>query len=313
MTFVLGLDAGGTKTCAVVLDNGRRELGRAVAGPGNYHSAGAAGTLASIRAATTDALAQAGLAPSRLAAACFAMSGVDRPADRAVAEAFARDALPGVPTVICNDAVAAVYAGTGKAEGIVVVAGTGSIIYGFAPGGRTARAGGWGYRLGDEGSGWHIAEQSLIAITRARDGRSPETQLTPLYLARLALAVPEDLISWAYSPAWTRDSVAALAVLTLQAAAAGDAAALQIVQHAAAALADGVRVVAEKLAMHMAPFDVVQVGGLFRSPLYCEALRCALAQHSAHARPLIPSVDAAVGAARVALDSLQGKAGQWIR
>ena len=313
MTYVLGLDAGGTKTSAVVLDDARRELGRGLGGPGNYHSAGAEGTLAAIRDATGEALAQAGLTAGDLAAACFAMSGVDRPADRAVAEGFARDALPGVPTVVCNDAVAAVYSGTGKAEGVVIVAGTGSIVYGFAPDGRRARAGGWGYHLGDEGSGWRIAEQSFIAITRAHDGRSPPTNLTALYLAHLGLAAPEDLITWAYSPAWTRDDVAALAVLTLEAAGSADVTAMQIVQQAAASLAEGARVVAEKLAMHQSPFDVVQVGGLFRSPLYREAMRCALSRESANARLLMPSVDAAVGAAWLALDTIQGKGATWIR
>ena len=311
MTFVLGLDAGGTKTRAVVLDDTRREWGRGLGGPGNYHSAGAEDTLAAIREATGGALEQAGLAADRIDAACFAMSGVDRPADLAVAQEFARAALPGVPTVVCNDAVAAVYSGAGKAEGVVIVAGTGSIIYGFAPDGRRARAGGWGYRLGDEGSGWRIAEQSLVAITRAHDGRSPQTLLTPLYLARLNLAAPEDLISWAYSPAWTRDSVAALAVLTLEAAEAGDATAMQIVQQAAGSLAEGARVVAEKLSMHHAPFDVVEVGSLFRSQLYREAMRRALAEQSTTARPLLPVVDAVVGAAWAALDAVQGKSGPW--
>ena len=313
MIYVLGLDAGGTKTSAVVLDDARHERGRGLGGPGNYHSAGAEGTLAAIREATGGALAQAGLPAGRLGAACFAMSGVDRPADRAVAEGFARAALPGVPTVVCNDAVAAVYSGVGKAEGVVIVAGTGSIIYGFAPDGRRARAGGWGYHLGDEGSGWRIAG-TIVGRHHARARRALAADvLAPLYLAHLNLAAPEDLITWAYSPAWTRDNVAALAVLTLEAAEAGDATAMQIVQQAAGSLAEGARVVAEKLSMHLAPFDVVEVGSLFRSELYREAMRRALAAQSANARPLLPAVDAAVGAAWAALDAVQGKGGPWIR
>src|SRR5439155_4739091 len=144
--------------------------------------------------------------------------GVDRPADREVAESFARAVLPGVPTVLCNDAIAALYSGVGRAEGISVIAGTGSIIYGFAPDGGRARAGGWGYHLGDEGSGWWLAEQALFSIVRAHDGRAPATALTARFLTKLALAEPTDLVTWAYSPSWTRDNVAALAPLVLEVA-----------------------------------------------------------------------------------------------
>jgi N-acetylglucosamine kinase-like BadF-type ATPase len=313
MTFVLGLDAGGTKTSVVVLDEARREIGRGAGGPGNYRSAGTDGALASVRHAIDGALAQAGISPDRIGAACFAMSGVDRTVDRAVAEEFARAALPGVRTVICNDAVAAIYSGVGKAEGIAIVAGTGSIIYGFAPDGGSARVGGWGYRLGDEGSGWWLAKQSLFAIAQAHDGRSAATSLTARYLAHLNLTAPEALIDWAYGPAWTRDNVSALAVLTLDAAQAGDAVAMQIVQDGADSLAEGARVVADKLSMLHAPFDVVLVGGLFRSALYEAAMRRALTEQFADARAVLPSVDAAVGAAWVVLDALKGNSTAWIR
>jgi N-acetylglucosamine kinase-like BadF-type ATPase len=241
------------------------------------------------------------------------MSGVDRPADRAVAEAFAHDVLPGVPTFICNDASAALYSGAGKAEGVVVIAGTGSIVYGFAPDGRSARAGGWGYHLGDEGSGWWIAEQALFAIARAHDGRMPPTTLTERFLQRLELAQPADIIGWAYSPAWTRDAVASLAPLVFEAAQAGDAAALQIVQQGVDALARCVQIVAQKLVLHTAPFAVVLFGSLFRSALYEYAMRRALSERTAHAQPKVPAVDAAVGAAWIALDVLRGEPPTWLR
>jgi N-acetylglucosamine kinase-like BadF-type ATPase len=312
MSYVIGLDAGSSKTQVVVLDETRRELGRGNGGPGNYHSAGKENTLSAIQHAINEALQQASLTRAQIQHACFALSGVDRSADRLVAESFAQAALPNVPTVICNDAIAALYSGTGKADGIVVIAGTGSIVYGFAPDGRKARAGGWGYHLGDEGSGWWIAEQSLFAIVRAHDGRAPMTTLLARYLAQLQLTKPEDLIGWAYSDAWTRDQVAALAPLTFAAAQTGDAVALSIVNQGATALAQAVQVVARKLDMHTAPFTVVMVGGLFRSALYAHALRRALSEQTTHAQPVLPAVDAAVGAAWIALDALQGKGRAWI-
>ncbi|MBI5876628.1 MAG: hypothetical protein HZB53_03180 [Chloroflexi bacterium] len=311
MDYVIGLDAGGTKTSVVVLDGERRELGRGTGGPGNYHTAGRDGAQEAIGKAVTDALAQAGLGTADMAAACFAMSGVSRPADRAVADGFACAVLPGARVLICNDAVAALYSGVGKPEGVVVIAGTGSIVYGLSQG-RTARAGGWGYRLGDEGSGYWLAEQSLRAIVRAHDGCAPATSMTEPYLRQLGLARPGELISWAYRPDWTRDAVSALAPLTFEAAQAGDAPALAIVQAGVDMLAAAVQVTAEKLALHSAPFDVVLFGSLFRSVLYEYAMRRALGERTAHARPVVPAVDAAVGAAWMALDHLKGETFAWL-
>ena len=312
MAYVVGLDAGGTKTVAVVLDETRRERGRATGGPGNYHSAGAEGALRAIRQAVSEALERAGLAPEQVDAACFAMSGVDRAADRAVARSFAGAVLPAASAIVCNDAVAALASGTGRAQGIVVIAGTGSIVYGVAPGGAVARAGGWGFRLGDEGSGFWIAERSLRAIARAHDGCAPPTAMTARYLERLQLSDARDLIGWAYGERWTRDGTAALAPLTLDAAQAGDAAALGIVDAGAGMLADAVRVVAHKLGLQGTPFDVVLCGSLFRSALYEYALRRALGERTAGARPLLPRADAATGAAWLALDLLNGEPMAWL-
>jgi N-acetylglucosamine kinase-like BadF-type ATPase len=313
MRYVIGLDAGGTKTSTVVMDESRRELGRGVGGPGNYHSAGKEATLTAIQSSIDEALAHAYINRNQIGAACFAMSGVDRPVDKEVARIFAQVALPGVQTVVCNDAVAALYSGAGKAEGVVVIAGTGSIIYGFTPDGRRARASGWGYHLGDEGSGWWIAEQSLFAIVHAHDGCGPATDLTARYLARLNLANPEDLITWAYSPAWTRDNVASLAVLTLDAAQAGDAVASGIVRRGVDALALAVQVVVRKLAMDSTAFNVVLFGSLFRSEFYVSEMWRSLREQSPRGVPLIPQVDAAAGAAWLALDVLNGSGQIWIR
>src|SRR5438105_1455540 len=306
MKYVIGVDGGGTFTRAVVMDEARVERGRGAGGPGNYHSAGKEATLANIGHAVDEALRTAEIARAQISHACFALGGVGRAADREVAQAFALAVLPDAHTVVCNDGVAALYSGAGKAEGIVLVAGTGSIIYGFAPDGRKARASGWGYHLGDEGSAWWLAEQSLFAIARARDGRGPPTGMCARYLTFLKLEQPEDLIGWAYSPAWTRDSVAALAPLTLDAAEAGDATAQQIIGQGTGALAQAVEVVGRKLDMQTSAYSVVLYGGLFRSGLYELAMRRALHERSPQAIAILPTVDAATGAAWIALDAMHG-------
>src|SRR5205085_1278058 len=68
--------------------------------------------------------------------------------------------------------------GARDAPGIVIIAGTGSIVYGRNQRGEAARAGGWGHLIGDEGSGYWIGREALAAVMRAEDGRGPSTRMT---------------------------------------------------------------------------------------------------------------------------------------
>ncbi|KAG9157980.1 hypothetical protein Leryth_000161, partial [Lithospermum erythrorhizon] len=111
-----------------------------------------------------------------------------------------------VKLFVQNDAVAALASGTmGKLHGCVLIAGTGTIAYGFTEDGREARAAGAGPILGDWGSGYGIAAQALTAVVRAHDGRGPCSALTSIILETLNLTSPDELVGWVYSdPSWAR-------------------------------------------------------------------------------------------------------------
>src|SRR5213078_4483038 len=85
--------------------------------------------------------------------------------------------------LVVNDALIALAAGAGDDPGIVIISGTGSIVYGRNERVEAARAGGWGHMIGDEGSGYWIGREALAAVMRAGDGRGPETGLTAAMLA----------------------------------------------------------------------------------------------------------------------------------
>ena len=104
------------------------------------------------------------------------------------------------PVLVVNDALVALEAGAGDGPGIVLIAGTGSICYGRNEEGQAARAGGWGYMLGDEGSGWWIGRRALSAVMRQFDGRGPAT-LADATRARSISACPSrssDLVHEVY-------------------------------------------------------------------------------------------------------------------
>src|SRR5581483_5378036 len=122
--------------------------------------------------------------------------------------------------------------------GVALVAGTGSMAFARAPDGRTARAGGWGYLLGDEGSGYALALAALRAVVRDADGRGPATRLTSRLLAHFGAVLAQDLVRLVYGGGVDRAALAAVAPYVLEAAAAGDEVAAEIMAGQAEELAD---------------------------------------------------------------------------
>src|SRR5438045_2968301 len=134
----------------------------------------------------------------RPAAICLGIAGVDRPDDTAAVHSIMRRIGAKAQVVVVNDALVALVAGAGDSPGVVVVAGTGSIAYGRDAAGRAARAGGWGYLLGDEGGGFWIGRSALTAVVRQFDGRGPSTRLTDMVLEEMQLGNPTELIHAVY-------------------------------------------------------------------------------------------------------------------
>src|SRR5690606_38675687 len=118
----------------------------------------------------------------------------------------------------------------------------------------SARTGGWGYVLGDEGSGYALAVEGLRAAVRSADGRGPRTVLLERLLAALKLSTPSEFIPAIYQPPMSRTSMASLAPVVLQSALEGDQVAGQIVKTAADELALMVGALARKLNIDRQPF-----------------------------------------------------------
>ena len=155
---VLGIDAGGTKTVAVLADAGGRVVAEARAGGANLQAHGELevekvlhGVIDHVTSALTEAPA----------AVCLGLAGVDREGDDLIIRAVMRRLGFKARTLIVNDALIALVAGAGTGPGLVLISGTGSIAYGVSARGVAARAGGWGAALGDEGSGYWVGHRAL--------------------------------------------------------------------------------------------------------------------------------------------------------
>lgn len=167
MAYYLGIDGGGTKTtCAVGDESGL--LATATAGPSNIVRVGEAKARESLHRAVRQACAAAGITPEQVARTCVGGSGAARPELATVVRSVLAEILPG-PIEVVGDMETALEAAFAGGPGVIVIAGTGSIAYGRDHQGRTARAGGWGFAVGDEGSAHWIGRQAVSAVLRASD------------------------------------------------------------------------------------------------------------------------------------------------
>ena len=304
--IVIGVDGGGTKTECVVLDQAGRELGRATGGPANQYNVGLQRAMQSVQEAMAGALAAAKQPAHAVGAVCLSLAGADLPQDVQQLEEAARRIIAAPRILVCNDAEGALVGGIGRALGVVVIAGTGSIAYGINARGTRRRAGGWGHVFGDEGSAYLIGREAVQAVLHARDGRGEATRLADAFCAHLNVAQMDELLTTLFSHEWSVTEIAALAPVVAAAARQGDAIARQILTRAGEDLGWTAAAVIRGLQMERDEFEVALVGGVFRAgTLVQEPLQEVLSQVAAGARCITPRHDPATGAALMALQALR--------
>lgn len=303
MAYVLGIDAGGTKTRALLADDTGRVVAAASGGGANLRTHGELGVEKVLHAVVEEAESAAGVRAEALA---IGIAGADRPDDHAVLRAIVRRIGFRSRVVVTNDARVAFVAGSTLRVGLALVCGTGSIAWGRNGAGEVARAGGWGWHVGDEGSGFWMGERALRASLRAYDGRGPSTALEPAVLAHFGLDRMDDLIRAVYDREYPRHEVALLSIRVAEEARKGDPVARDICDEAAGELALAARSVVGRLTLAGHEYDVVLSGGTFRAiPDLREAVAARLAAPGARVREL--AEEPATGAVRLAIEALSEK------
>lgn len=262
---ILGIDAGGSSTEALLVDETGRVLGRGAGGPSNFRGVGLGRALQELSRTALKALEAAGITGALPSVACLGLAGVNREEDRrSVGEAIEALAL-GEEVVLENDLAVTLAGAIPEGWGVAVHSGTGSIVYGRDRAGRVVRADGWGHLLGDEASGYALGRECLRAVMRGYDGRGPATGLMALLLSHLRLDSPTDLIPVTYEIFRTPDQVAGLAPLVFRAAQEGDDVAEEVLGRAEVALLEAFRAVVDGLGWRDQPFPAVLTGGVLRA------------------------------------------------
>jgi N-acetylglucosamine kinase-like BadF-type ATPase len=260
MALFLGIDAGGTTTMCVV-GSETAVLATAAAGGSNIVRVGETEARHNLQAAIRDTCAAAGVAPEKIAAACIGAAGVSASDVAEKLRAFISEVVPGLVDVV-GDMVIAMEAAFGSGPGVIVISGTGSIAFGRNERGETARAGGWGYAVSDEGSGHWIGRMAVSACLRAWDS-GLETALSAHLVKAWQTGGRDEVVREAN--ACPPPDFAELFPYVVAAAEVGDATARGILTQAGMELAQLAKIVVRRFWSVEQPVQVAMVGGVFQN------------------------------------------------
>nr|WP_304216166.1 BadF/BadG/BcrA/BcrD ATPase family protein [Fredinandcohnia onubensis] len=271
---LLAVDGGGTKTLAVLVDANGKILGEGRAGATNYHVAGAIKVREALEKAILSAFKDAGIDPSSVVKkAVFALAGIDTDNDEKEVSRVVKETVNCLPIKIErlqveNDCLSALLGSTQNKAGVLLIAGTGSIVFAHDGNNRIVRSGGWGHRFGDEGSGYWIGKQAIESVLKMQDGRGEDTLLAKLVLEKFDFSKIEELYNWAYSDSYSVDDVGALATTVDEAYRLGDAVSKRILERAVEELLLLVHTAIKNAGIQQNEFDLILQGGVFHHNHY---------------------------------------------
>lgn len=274
----LGIDGGGTSTTAWLAGPVGPILGRGQAGPSNVRAIGPKESKAALDLAISRAFDDAGIARDRVTIACLGLAGFDRLEEKRWLESWSEQAGWAARLVLVNDGDLVVAAGTPDRWGVGVIAGTGSIAVGRSKTGRTARAGGWGYLIGDEGSGYAVALAGLRKVARRADGRESiepgqTDELTRLVCQALEISRTSELVPAIYRAGFDRARIASLAPVIIASAERDRSIVEEILEPAGVELAGMVLAVARTLEIGPGPLPLACAGSFL---LHCPSVADAM-------------------------------------
>jgi N-acetylglucosamine kinase-like BadF-type ATPase len=304
--FFLGFDGGGTKTECILTDVDARVLARAFTGPSNLLRAGYMRAWFALSEAADCVLSRQKLHASHIGGVCAGLGGAGSSGTARRATSFFEGGFPNARVRVTTDLEIAHEAAFGGGEGILLLAGAGSVALGHDAGGRTVRAGGAGPWFSDEGGAFDIGRRAFAAVVRAEDGRARATALSGR------------IFEWHQCRDWNliRDSIAKnpddvfpkTFPLVAQLADKGDPVAREILFHAAASLAWLAASAATQLGWRDREIPVAKIGGVYgRSRFFDAAIDAEVTKALPRAHFVSVEISPAEAAVRMAIRSARAQ------
>lgn len=308
--YVLGLDAGATKTTAAIAQTGSI-IASGTSGPASMHGTVPEDSIRHIQSAVLQSVTQFDHGHQlHFRHVVIGMAGIDSPndqiqAERLVKKALARWLRPGSNLQVLNDIHIVRRSGSDDPYGMALIAGTGAHGFGIGPHGDMAFVGGLEYILADEGSAYDIGLKSLRAAVRSADGRSQPTKLEDAILKHFKVKSIRALEPIIYhQPRFGKYQIAQLAQLAEIAAAGGDWRAREIIDETLAELMGYVQALVTKLHLKQVPCDLVVAGGVFKMKLvpFWSRFKRGVKTVAPRASVILPKQPPVWGAVRLAQD-----------
>ena len=307
MRFSIGFDGGGTKTDCVVLNADGTIVGEGRGGPSNPLRSGFDDAFRSISEAAAAALRIAGLHTRDITGVCAGLAGAGRRNVVRRMTVFLAQEFTRATALVTTDYEIALEAAVGTGPGIVLIAGTGSAAYGRNAAGETARSGGYGPWVADEGSAFEIGRRAVAAVARARDLDAPVTLLTEMIPVAAECPDWDDLLQRIMKD--PDDIFPRLFRVVADAAISDDSAAKEILFTAAIGLGNLAMIVVRRLKMKDEEFPLMKCGGVFgQSKMLDDLLDSVLASGALRAKISRLDISPAVGAARIAARAAESPA-----
>ena len=262
--LVFGIDGGGTHSRIALSTLSGEVICRLEGKSTNAYASTENDVKKVLEMLINDACERSDVPITALVGGCLGNAGLSRPIEKALFKTYFNSILgEHVPVRLCNDAEILLVGGAGEMQGLCIIAGTGSIALGREVDGTLVRSGGLGWRLGDEGSAWWIAQQAVNRSLRSLEGRDLETSLHQRLLEYFKLEKFNDFVALFNGTKIDKAQIAAAAPLVTTAALNGDVLALDILHSAASELSHLVVSVVKRMP-RLCASTLVYAGGVLQ-------------------------------------------------
>lgn len=306
-SFVLGVDGGGTKTLGLLADEYGNILTRHTAGATNPNLVGFETAAKTIVKLTADSCEDGRCHIEELKAVVLGIAGASIEPNKqrlrgAVEAMFTKGGLKTPPIVVETDARVALEGSFAGGQGVVIIAGTGSIVTGKTQKGEVLSSGGWGRIIGDEGSGYYIGREAVRLVTLMYDRRGEKTKLRDVFEEKFHWKSRDDIIEAVYQEKFDLSS---LAPIVFDTAATNDIPSQKLLQQSATQLAEQARVVVMQMGI-LRKIGLVMLGGLLdQGSVYANVLHMKLMKLLPQVEVKSPVHPPAHGAVLMALEKLK--------
>lgn len=269
MKYVVGIDGGGTKTNCVFADESGESIIESSGGPSNFLTIGNDKASSNLLSIIESGLAKLNSSFENISIILAGISGAGRKfhADNFRESLHNKFPKNNYKLYIESDARIALEGALAGKPGAILIAGTGSVIFGKDESGKIHRVGGFGRIVGDEGGGYSIGFKTLKMISKMIDGREADGDILKKFRTIFNINSDDDLISLVHNPGF---DVSSIALFTIKSASEEIAEAKKIIDEESDELINHIKVIKNKL--NLSPLKLALIGSLVENKNYYSEL-----------------------------------------